>query len=279
MKGVLHLDAIKKSSVHGQPRIEIIDRPVAVLDVMPASAMQSTRLGDIYSTVFEPNGWCLDLALPALVTTASVLVPQIILPDSPTLIYGDDAMTTLFTALIAPLHGGKSQVAEWAAKCLGIFAEGKYGEHYFEVKAGSAEQLISSLSTHKKLKGSALITPDEWAHLFAKASIPDASFPMFMTTSFYRRKQTFPRPNGKEITLDLAMSFIGGIVEDDFDTVFNASTLGGVYDRFLFGRAPDNFKWDYRPCPLPVNLCGSLGWTPVPVRRDGKFSRDARGHF
>ena len=36
-----------------------------------------------------------------------------------------------------------------------------------------------------------------------------------------------------EYPLNLAMSFIGGIVEQDFDTVFGASSLGGLYDRFL----------------------------------------------
>jgi len=112
-------------------------------------------------------------------------------------------------------------------------------------------------SLHKKqtsfINKSVLINPDEWAHLFAKAAIPDASFPTILTTSFYRRNQIFTlggHGGGREYGLNLAMSFIGGIVESDFDIVFGANTLGGLYDRFLFGRAPDRFRWPYQPCPI-----------------------------
>ncbi len=151
-------------------------------------------------------------------------------------------------------------------------SEGRSGAHYFEVKSGSAEQLVYALDRNKDVfQKSVLINPDDLAHLFAKASIPDASFPTFMTSSFYKRRQTFTKTGGKEVNLDLAISFIGGIVEDDFDTVFNASSLGGLYDRFLFGRSPDGYQFDYRPYPLPVMPVELSGWKAVPVRPDGSF--------
>jgi hypothetical protein len=240
------------------------------LALMPSSAMASSRLGDIYAEQFEPNGWPLDLALPALVTAASVLVPRIT-PAEGGLVVGDDAMTNLYTALIAPVHAGKSQAIEWAAKSLGIYREGR-GAHYYELKSGSAEQLLSNIDKYSRNTfqfGSVLINPDEWAHLFAKAGIPDASFPTVLTTSFYRRKQTFTMARNKEINLNLSMSFIGGIVEDDFDTVFNAQTLGGLYDRFLFGKSPDGFKWDYQP--YPFDALTECPFKPVRVRQDASL--------
>ena len=239
--------------------------------VMPSSALASTRLQDIYSDIFQSNDWSLDLALPALVTAASVLVPRASVPEGQ-LPQGDDNLVNLFTGLIAPVHGGKSQVIEWAAKAMGIWRD-LGGPHYLAMSAGSAEQLIDSLDRRKQyLKNTVLINPDEWAHLFAKANIPNASFSTFLTTSYYRRHQIIPRPRGKEVVLNLSMSFIGGIVEDEFDAVFNASALGGVYDRFLFGYSPVGTEWSYRPFPLtvqeyPVPILGEF-WKPIPVTLD-----------
>jgi hypothetical protein len=171
--------------------------------------------------------------------------------------------------LIAPVHSGKSQVIEWAAKVLGIFSELR-GLNYYEIKTGSAEQLFKNLKKYEESFGSnVLINPDEWAHLLTKAGIPDASFPTILTSTFYRRNNVITvggRGGGREIALNnRAWSFIGGIVEDDFSLVFGAQTLGGLYDRFLFGRAPEGFMWDYRDYPRKVVPFEKLDWKPVPV--------------
>jgi hypothetical protein len=240
------------------------------LDFLPGRVLASTRLQDIFLTDFEPYDWPLPLALPALVTAASVVVPP--MPRQEGLVLGsDDPMTNLYTALIADVNAGKSQVINWAATAIGIY-EPPVGQHYFEGKWGSAEQMLKSL--HKKqssfLNKSVLINPDEWSHLFAKARIPDASFPSVMTTSFYKQNQVFTlggTGGGREYNLNLRLSFIGGIVEDEFDTVFGAGSLGGLYDRFLFGRAPDGFKWNYQPCRIEQKKHWA-DWNLKPVRID-----------
>jgi hypothetical protein len=238
------------------------------IDHLPSTALSSTRLQDIFMD-FDEHEWPLTLALPALVTAASVVVP--FQPKRDNLVLGDDRMTNLYTALIADVNAGKSQIINWAATAIGIY-EPPVGQHYFEGKWGSAEQMLKSL--HKKqssfLSKSVLINPDEWSHLFAKARIPDASFPTVMTTSFYRRNQIFTlggQGGGKEYMLNLQMSFIGGIVEDEFDTVFGAGSLGGLYDRFLFGRAPDGFHWNYRDCPFEQKMQWAE-WNLKPVTID-----------
>ncbi len=242
------------------------------LDFLPGTALASTRLQDIYMEHFQDAGWPLTLAFPALVTAASVVIPfQPRGTDS--LVFGDDVMTNLYTALIAGVHVGKSRVAEWAGRAIGVYDDSLLGSHYFEGKWGSAEQMLKSL--HKKqgtfTSRSVLISPDEWSHLFSKAAIPDASFPTVLTTSFYRRNQFFTLGGpggGREYNLNLAMSFIGGIVEEDFDTVFGSHSLGGLYDRFLFGRAPNGFKWSYQPCSIPQGK-HFVQWGLKPVQIDG----------
>ena len=232
------------------------------LDFLPVGTLASTRLQDIYMDYFEPYDWPLTLALPSLVTAGSVIVPQ-----NGTML--GDSMTNLYTALIANVGAGKSQVAQWACRGIGIFEEPS-GSHYITGKWGSAEQLLVSLvKKQTKFTGKAvLVDPDEWAHLFAKAAIPEASFPSVLTTAFYRRNQVFTvggTGGGREHNINLAMSFIGGIVEDEFDTVFGSASLGGLYDRFLFGRAPDKFQWQYQPCPIPEGKHW-LGWNLKPVQ-------------
>jgi hypothetical protein len=238
------------------------------LDYLPSGCLASTRLQDIFMEYFQPHDWPLTLALPALVTAASVIVPP---PRQDGLIIGD-SMTNLYTALIADVNAGKSQVINWAASAIGIY-EPPLGNFYFEGKFGSAEQMLKSL--HRKqshfTNKSVLINPDEWAHLFSKAAIPDASFPTVLTSSFYRRNQIFTLggpDGGKEYNVNLAMSFISGIVESEFDTVFGANSLGGLYDRFLFGRAPDGFKWNYVPCPIEPKKY-FMDWNLKPVQING----------
>ena len=205
-------------------------------------------------------------------TAASVLVPPLDLQTDGTggvIIEGDDFMVNLYTALIAKIHGGKSQVSEWACKALGIYQPEK-SPWYLEKKFGSTEMMLTYLKKNlPSMQPNFLINPDEWSFLFTKAGISNSSFTSFMTTSYYRRKQGFTVGNRVgEVRMDNALSYIGGIVEEDFDTVFNADTLGGTYDRFLFGYL-EGWNWSYRPYPNIVTLATAEGWKGCKVRRDG----------
>ena len=246
-----------------------------------SDAFASTRLSDIFAEIFEPNDWPLAMALPALVTAASVVVPPQPKPEG-TLIVGDDPMVNLYTALIAEVNAGKSQLMKWSARAIGIMPENEtLGSHYYEGKWGSGEQMLRAIQKKQSnfVNRTALLVSDEYAHLFAKATIEKASLPTILDTAFYKRHHNFTlggHNGGTEYNLNVAMSLIGGIVESEFDTVFGAGTLGGLYDRFLFGRAPTNFKWDYRPCPILETRQWST-WDMKPVRQDPSVHEVTKG--
>ena len=242
---------------------------------MPQSALASTRLGDIYANLFEPNEFPLDWALPALVTAASTLVPPLAEPVSGTMIRGDDNMVNLYTALVSRFGAGKTSVIEWAAKSLDIW-NAPLSPHYVEGKWGSAEQMFHYLCKNiEKFRNNILVNPDELAHVFAKAGIPNASFATILTTSYYRRRQTITIARNKELSLNHALSLIGGVVDEQFGTVFGSSTIGGLWDRFLFGEAPDpSFQWIHRDYPRP--LSNTPLFTPVSVSSDGSVTEVER---
>lgn len=244
-------------------------------DILQEAALASTRLGDMYTEIFQPNGWPLEMALPSLVAAASVLVPP---PPKQEGILLDENATGAYVGLIGPLHIGKSQCIEWGAKAVGIYTPSiDGGPNYANLKFGSAEQLFKYLSQHQKTwQGGVLINIDEWAHMMQKASIDRASMPTILTTMFNRRTHQITvggYGGGKTIVIpDLTVGFAGGIVEEQFGDVFGASTLGGLYDRFIFGKPSADFKWSYREYPHPVvpfNRDLSEGRKPCPVTVDG----------
>lgn len=264
-----HNKRMKTVQVPADSRIDVKDNgEVAemaeseIVSEMPQSALASTRLGDIYADLFEPNDWPLDLALPALVTAASVLVPRFIDPPDSTIIRGDDNVVSLYTALIGKIGGGKSQIIEWAAKSLNIFNL-PISKHYAESKWGSAEQMFRFIKARQsRFDNAVLLNPDELAHLFAKAGIPNASFATNLTSAFYRRRQNITIAKGVELNFDLALSLIGGIVDDEFGTVLNSATIGGLYDRMLFGETVPGFGWAHRDYPW---RCTNEPLDPLPV--------------
>src|SRR2546430_5797583 len=68
---------------------------------------------------------------------------------------------------------------------------------------------------------------------------------------------------GKTVELNCAMSWIGGIVTDEFENCFGSATTGGLYDRFMFGLCPTGYTVAYQDFvgqPAQVN--------PVPVTID-----------
>lgn len=119
----VEIRAQQQKQIHeAQWNRETAAREQSLYPSMPSSALASTRLQDIYGEVFQPSGWTLDFALPALVTAASVIVPRFVAPEGQ-FIPGDDNLVNLFTALIGDVHCGKSQIMQWAAKAMGIYKE------------------------------------------------------------------------------------------------------------------------------------------------------------
>lgn len=242
--------------------------------VLPHSALTSTVLGDLYDQVFAPNGWPMEFALPSLATDCSVLVPR---RESQGTILVEPPLTQLYTGLIGPVNVGKSQIIEWGAKSVGIFADER-NEHYVQVKFGSAEQMWKYLHMFSKGVSSApnafhtavLINPDEWSHVMAKAGIPDASFASNLTTAFNKLRHNVTlggQGGGRPVEIQFPFSIIGGIVDTEFGNTYSANTVGGLYDRMLFGVAPEGFDWAYRPFPYhhPFFRGGKMALNPVPV--------------
>ena len=243
--------------------IEVTDMPESVL---------CGRLGEIYRkrlNVFPiAYGW------HSLVTAASVLVPPLPPPQAKGLVIAneDDSLTNLYTALVGPVHSGKSQSVEWGAKVLNIYNT----PHYTETKAGSAEGLFKRIQNEresKRLLDQIQLNVDEWSHFFAKARIDGASFSLILSSGFYKRKQSLVIAGGREIEVDCLISWIGGIVTDQYEDCFNTTTTGGLYDRFAHGLCPTGYTFDYVPfeggpehiTPVPVTIHPSVwevtgGW-------------------
>lgn len=249
--------------------------------VLPESAMTSTVLGDYFNEMLKPNDWIMELALPALATNAGVLVPG--RQPEPGQILLDSPMTSFYTAFIGPVNTGKTQIHEWSAKGLGIFHPVR-GPHYVQMKFGSAEQMWRFLHKYSRMNaptdpraftGAVVINPDEWKHIMSKASIPDSSLSSTLTTAFNNRVHNVTlggAGGGRDLAIPFAFSIIGGVVENEFDSVYDNNSIGGLYDRSMFGLVPKGFSWPYREFPYHHPFFkgkSQLELNPVPVSFDG----------
>lgn len=97
---------------------------------------------------------------------------------------------------------------------------------------------------------SRLLSPDELGHLLSKSKIDNASFPYVLNTAYNETTFGIVVARHKEIEFDCALSFIGGLVDEMFDSLFGAQTVGGLYDRCGLAQCPTGFLYDYRPCPF-----------------------------
>src|SRR5258707_15046662 len=93
-----------------------------------------------------------------------------------------------------------------------------------------------------------------------KAGIDRASFATVLTSGFYRRHQSLIVAGRKDIEIDCMLSWIGGIVTDQYEECFGSSSIGGFDKRFFPGLCPTHFKLDYIPFERTAELCA-----PIPV--------------
>lgn len=166
---------------------------------------------------------------PALLCSAGVLVP-------PT----PHVRTNLYACLVGGVGTGKSVAGKRATDVLGL------GKPQLETTlAGSAEGLLEKISD---ANGAArLLSPDELGHLLTKARIDCASFPYVLNSAFYQNEFDLTVARGKQIHVNVALSVLGGIVEENFELCFGSATTGGLHDRFVFGLCPRPFNYLYRP--------------------------------
>jgi hypothetical protein len=165
----------------------------------------------------------------ALLVGASVYVPR-----------ETKSRCNLYVDIDGPVHAGKSKCFEKAFHLLGLTKP-----TLMKMKAGSAE----GLAEHVGDLGGAprLLYPDELAHLLEKSMIERSSFARFLTTAFYEDLQEMTVSRRKSLTFNARLTLAGGTVEEQFADLFGSATTGGLYDRFLFGKWPTGFQYDYVP--------------------------------
>jgi hypothetical protein len=201
------------------------DMPEAVLD---------GRLGALCIERLISHGLPIAYAWLALVTAAGTLVPPT--PGVPTNIFG---------AAVGPIGTGKTTAIECTNALLGLRTP-----QLQSVMAGSAEGLLAHLED--AAGAGRLISVDELAHLFLKATIDKASFPSILNRAYSKTEFDIVIRRGQKVHVNCRLGIIGGVVEDNFQNCFGVATTAGLYDRFVFGQCPKPHKFHYRPFEGPA---------------------------
>jgi hypothetical protein len=162
--------------------------------------------------------------------------------------------SNLYCAIVGPVHSGKSQAIEHGESVLGIEPP-----TLMNTVAGSAEALIRE--TASAAGNPRLFSPDELGHLLEKMRIERSSFSFILNSAYYKSQFRVLMGKKETASFDCNLSILGGLVEERFSDLFSANTTGGLYDRFMFGLFPGNFRFEYRPFEGPVEITRT-----VPVR-------------
>ena len=169
-------------------------------------------------------------AWPALITVAGTLIPR----------QQQAIRSNLYCALVGAVATGKSQTLDNSTAVLGLTSP-----QLVEGKFGSGEGLINGLKDIET-NASRLIAVDELKYLLEKCAIDRSSFPSILNTAYYHDRQEGGTKKDPFV-FDCRLSLTGGLVEDQFGDSFGISSVGGFYDRFVFGLCPEPFKYLYRP--------------------------------
>src|SRR5216684_3546493 len=223
---------------------------------MPESVLDG-RLGEICKKHLKD--FPIAYSWPALLAAAGALVRPVEWPAATIF------RANLYVALVGPVSSGKSTAIERACH----FAE-VLPPLLQEIKSGSAEGLLKKLGDRKG--GRVFLFPDELSHLLDKAQIIGASFPSILNTLFYKDKADLTIAQGKEVSFNCRMSVVGGLTAEKFGESFGAATIGGLYDRFLFGQCPTGFEYLWRPIEGTPALEGEFD--EMPVNQDVWDARD-----
>jgi len=188
------------------------------------------RLGEIYQRRLKT--FPLAYAWITLLVVAGVMLERL----------GAGLRTNLFGATVGPTDSGKTASMEHTCRVLGMFDDPRLLR---DAKFGSGEGLAEALADVEP-NAVRLLAPDELAHLTAKMAIDRSSLAAILNTAYYRDVQQ-GGSRGRPFTIDTRLSVMGGLVEDQFGDNFGAATIGGFYDRFIFGLCPQPSQYLYRP--------------------------------
>lgn len=175
----------------------------------------------------------------------------------------------LYFAPVGVVHGGKSVAGTYAR---GLLAMDEDALPMVNVMPGSAEGLMKKLANANGQ--SRLVNVDELGFLLERASLEGASFPFILDRSYYQKAYALTTQNGKEVTFNCSLSLIGGVTllkegaYEQFGDLFGRQSIGGMYDRFLFGLAPSGWEYDYLPFSGPSLGIDVTKLKPVTIGTD-----------
>lgn len=155
-------------------------------------------------------------AWPALLAYASALIQR-----DP-----GDRRTNIYSALVGPVHSGKSQTELWTRNVLAVPES-----NLISTYVGSGEQLAPLLDVAGNAR---LFAPGELAHTMRKMQIERASLPHYITRLFDEDalSMTQSRQGNKQpapVNINCHFSLVGGIVLDEFEELFSAATTRFVH--------------------------------------------------
>jgi hypothetical protein len=209
-------------------------KPVAMAEEvgikdMPADVLDG-ELGEICRK--HMPGLPIAYAWPSLLLAASVFIQT-----------RGNLRSNLFVSMVGPVHTGKSSAMELAAKLLGIT-----NTEWKNLQAGSFEGLSQDDTLSKVNGANRLVWIDELVHLLKKTGIENSTFASNLNTLFYNDEWTFIIAHGKKIEWNCRLSIGGGLPDDAFGDLFGKTTIGGLYDRFLFSYCPTAYTgYKYKP--------------------------------
>jgi hypothetical protein len=212
--------------------VEHVADPAVIAD-MPADCM-SGGLGEIYEKYMggkfpRAHGYT------ALLAGASALVQE----------RAPGVRTNINIVKVGPSGSGKSQSDKWARGLLGV-----WDTNIIDAMCGSAEQFAAIYGD----AGGAtrLFAPDEAGAFLEKCLIEHSSYPYAFIKLFDNDLYSLTTNKAKKTekhAIHMHLSFVGGLVDVNFEKVFTSTSVGGFYQRCLFTLSPSSFPYFYRPFP------------------------------
>ena len=171
----------------------------------------------------------------------------------------------LFACLDGPRGSGKSSGFDRAFDLFSL----TNSPTLMNLKSGSAEGMVQLIGN---LEGAPrLVFVNELAHMMKKAAIENSTMAQVLNDAYYGDKQQFTLARGRRVDFNCRLTVTGGIVHEDFEKLFGAGTIGGFYDRFIFGQCPtgfDDYSWkpfEGEPVYIPATGDDLLVGTRQPV--------------